>query len=123
MSTRPNFSRQAATTWVHWASLVRSAGAYAARPPWAEISAEVAASSFSVRAVRKTAAPSFAKRRAMARPMPRPEPVIRATRYRSSIEETRIEGSRKGGKPGGAKLDVWSALLAGQQLYLRSGVI
>jgi hypothetical protein len=38
-----------------------------------------ALSSDSVRAVRKTAAPSSAKRRAMARPMPRPEPVMRAT--------------------------------------------
>src|SRR6266478_1595193 len=57
----------------------------------------------------------------MARPIPRPEPVIRATRSRSSIEKTRIAG-KEASQAAGNSLGV-GALLAGQQLAFGSGVI
>src|SRR5208283_6115923 len=79
MSTRPDVSRAAATTFSASAARVRSAVINAAFPPAAIISLAVAASSASVRAVRKTEAPSFAKSCAIARPIPRPEPVIKTT--------------------------------------------
>jgi hypothetical protein len=82
----PNFSRAVETMRAQSASRARSAVAKAAREGVEVlISAAVAASSDAVRAVRKTLVPSRAKRRAMARPMPRPEPVIRATLFGRSM--------------------------------------
>src|SRR2546430_3201163 len=56
----------------------------------------------------------------MARPIPRPEPVISATRSLSTIRPTRIEG-RRVRVQAGVHCGLACSRLAGQQLYLGSG--
>src|SRR6202162_6566710 len=78
MSSLPNFARAAETKCVQSCSRVKSAITKPAAPDLL-ISAATAASSDSERAHKNTDAPSCAKRRAMARPIPRLDPVTNAT--------------------------------------------
>src|SRR5712692_3352012 len=66
-------------------SSATSAGTAAARPPALRISCATASISDCVRAATTTAAPSPANFRAMARPIPRPPPVMTATFPPNSI--------------------------------------
>src|SRR5579859_562638 len=75
---RANFARAAAIKCVQSCSRVKSATTKPAGPDL-PISAAAAANSDSERAHKKTDAPSWAKWRAIARPIPRPDPVISAT--------------------------------------------
>ena len=79
-SIRPWSSRARATRAATAASSLTSAGTADARPPAARIWCAVASSSEAERAARTTAAPARANVSATARPMPRPPPVMRATR-------------------------------------------
>src|SRR6185503_6617621 len=79
MSSPPSSASVAATTDFTAASSATSASAVATRPPALRISAAVASSVSRRVAASITAAPSETKRSAIARPMPRPPPVMSAT--------------------------------------------
>src|SRR4029077_1611559 len=76
----------------HCFSSATSAGTAAARPPDLRISPATASISDFVRAATTIVAPSPANLRAMARPIPRPPPVMTATFPVSSIHASRTIG-------------------------------
>src|SRR5918996_199126 len=78
MSTRPSWSRARRASAVPAPGAARSATIGCARPPAATMALVVSTSSASERAATATWAPRCASCRTMARPMPRPPPVIRA---------------------------------------------
>ena len=78
MSTRPSSSSARRASAVPAPGAARSATMACARPPAAAMALVVSASSASERAATATLAPCCANCRAMARPIPRPPPVIRA---------------------------------------------
>src|SRR5207249_11330514 len=77
MSSRPKSRAVCSTAAVTWARSSMSVGTVSARRPSARISPATPPSSLAVRAA--TSAPACAMPRAIARPMPRPPPVTRAT--------------------------------------------
>ena len=80
MSSRPKASTAAAASPAAASGSLRSAGTTTARRPAASTSRATAASWPSVRAEITTSAPAWARATAVAAPIPRPAPVITATR-------------------------------------------
>src|SRR5262245_12151615 len=80
MSSRPKASTAAAASPAAAPGSLRSAGTTTARRPAASTSRATVASWSSVRAEISTSAPAWARATALASPIPRPAPVITATR-------------------------------------------
>src|SRR5436309_1356396 len=107
MSMVRKWSSTCSTTRAGAAGSLRSAGMTSARPPACSTSAASDCSSASLRAVTAIAAPSAAKPRAIARPMPRLAPVIKAMRpsnFRVAID-SRTDWQQKMRAPLAVKID------------------
>jgi len=77
-SMPPNCVQQASTIAITLASMPASSARPSAWPPWARMLATVASTLSARRPTTTTRAPSAAKRKALAWPMPVPAPVITA---------------------------------------------
>src|SRR4051812_26985249 len=107
MSTPPNSCTAVCTNRSAKPSAVTLPAQATARPPASSIAATVSLAGASSRSLTTTAAPSAASFSAISRPMPRPDPVTRATRPSSLLicDLLRLEGDDCVAGEGGGAID------------------